>query len=461
MNDHALRVPPHAEGIERGLLGSILLDGERVLGLCAERGLTEDAFYIPAHRKVYRAACWVHKKGYPVDGLSVSDAFRGKGQLEEIGGNLFLDGLIDSTPTEAHAEHYADEILKKWQQRRAIARCRESEAALYDGQDIDVVIPAHLQELINITERKTTATKGEGWARMKKRAYNIKKGGLAGLPTPWKIFNDCVGGAPFGDPTIIAGREGTRKSHLANQWAVYAAVTEKIPGVYFAMEDGLDMTIGRAACCLAGLDSWRIFVRGLFTDEAMHAVDEAAKRIIASPLTIIGDRGYDIDGIAAEIGRGVAKHGWRFAFLDSFKDIYGKGQDQSSLEIYKVNRISDIARRHDMAIITTYHINKVLPEDGGYSEDRDGNQIISYRAITGRGEITKSARMILMLQCNALRNKDDNLTLSNFRLDCQKHTHGPPGKVKLILNPATGQFEEHPDAIAEWNAKRISEALRG
>jgi len=47
------RVPPHSEDAERGVLGSILLEADRVLDICIERQLVAESFYLPTHRTIF------------------------------------------------------------------------------------------------------------------------------------------------------------------------------------------------------------------------------------------------------------------------------------------------------------------------------------------------------------------------------------------------------------------------
>ena len=442
----AERVPPHSVQAEHCVIGSILLDCQRVLDCCQRERITPEAFYIPACRTLYAVMLDVAASGKPVDVVTLQNALTSRNQWEEIGGGSFVDMVIDETPTAAHAEHYIDILKKKWRARDGIQLIREHERILFTNQDApEKDLSELIQKLVDLTAGTTHLSKKEARRLIMQRARQAQLGQTIGLATPWKNFNDRIGGAPFGEPTIVAGREGTRKSYLVNQWAIHASITNGIPGAYFALEDGTQKAMSRSACIIAGLNYWRMFVMGRSTDTDLDRLDKACEQIEKSDLTIIGDRGYNIDGLALEIARGVARYGWRFAFVDAFKDVYGKGREQSEQEIYKVNRLSDIARQHDIALIVVHHVNKSLAEDDGYSVDLSGNQRLSYRDITGRAEITKAARMILMLSCLVKRDPlTDERHLVDYLLDCQKFTDGTPGWIALIPNRDTQAFELDP-----------------
>ena len=107
------RVPPYSEEAERGVLGSILLDASRVADLCVEAQLTGESFYVPAHRVVFETVLGMTGESVAIDVLTVTERLQSAGKLDAIGGAAFLDRLIDSTPTAAHAEYYIDIVRQK------------------------------------------------------------------------------------------------------------------------------------------------------------------------------------------------------------------------------------------------------------------------------------------------------------------------------------------------------------
>jgi replicative DNA helicase len=65
-------------------LGGILLDPEAI-GRVMEV-LTPDAFYIGAHRDIYRAALDLHAKGQPADLMTVTMWLKDHNRLEDMWG---------------------------------------------------------------------------------------------------------------------------------------------------------------------------------------------------------------------------------------------------------------------------------------------------------------------------------------------------------------------------------------
>ena len=98
------RIPPYSEEAERGVLGAILLDADRVLDLALARRITPEAFYLRGHHVLYEGLVGMHQASKHIDLLTASQYLRDTGLLDAVGGVTYLDQLVDSTPTPAHAE---------------------------------------------------------------------------------------------------------------------------------------------------------------------------------------------------------------------------------------------------------------------------------------------------------------------------------------------------------------------
>ncbi|MDE0839259.1 MAG: replicative DNA helicase, partial [Kiritimatiellae bacterium] len=91
MQTLAGRQPPYSEEAERGVLGSLLLDAQRVVDMCVESQLVQESFYVPAHQLVYEASIALTHGASVIDILTVGEQLRTMGKLEVVGGSAFLD----------------------------------------------------------------------------------------------------------------------------------------------------------------------------------------------------------------------------------------------------------------------------------------------------------------------------------------------------------------------------------
>jgi replicative DNA helicase len=109
------RQPPFSEEAERAVLGSALIDSEKVIPLLREQyGTSKQHFYVPAHNYLWEVLDGMFCDGNKVDLLTVGERLKNAGLLEKVGGYVRLEQLIDGTPTSAHVEYYADIVRKNF-----------------------------------------------------------------------------------------------------------------------------------------------------------------------------------------------------------------------------------------------------------------------------------------------------------------------------------------------------------
>lgn len=107
--------PPNSKQAERGLLGSILLDGN-VMTKVADVVAVDD-FWDPQYRRVYDACLEIHREGKAVDALMLQDRLVASGALDGSVSWLLAE-IADADFTAKNAPQYASTIAEKAQLRR-------------------------------------------------------------------------------------------------------------------------------------------------------------------------------------------------------------------------------------------------------------------------------------------------------------------------------------------------------
>ena len=105
------QVPPQDYSAEQATLGSCLIDStafDRV-----SEFLSADSWYWDKHRIIYTAIHALHFENKPIDVMAVGTRLKQQGQLEAVGGNLYLTELLDACPFPSNAEHYARSVKNK------------------------------------------------------------------------------------------------------------------------------------------------------------------------------------------------------------------------------------------------------------------------------------------------------------------------------------------------------------
>lgn len=131
-----LRSMPSSREAERAVLSAILQLPDEIMDL-AKASLTEEAFYVPAHRTMYRALCVMHARNDAIDPLTFHHYCESAKILEEIGGDAAIAETYSFITSAAHFEFYRDIVLSKAALRDTITTCMEAVATIYEEPDIE------------------------------------------------------------------------------------------------------------------------------------------------------------------------------------------------------------------------------------------------------------------------------------------------------------------------------------
>ena len=102
-------VPPQNLEAEEAVLGGILLDPDAI-GRVADV-LQPEAFYLNAHREIFRTALMLHGPGKPTDLTAMTAWLADTGSLEKVGGNGRLIELVERVSSTASIEQVARLVM--------------------------------------------------------------------------------------------------------------------------------------------------------------------------------------------------------------------------------------------------------------------------------------------------------------------------------------------------------------
>ena len=231
------RVPPSALEAEESLIGAMLLSSEAVS--VAYETVTAEDFYRPLHGQIFGAIVALANAGEPVDYVTVQAKLHEHGA---VGVELaLLSSLQMNTPSVANAQHYAEIVRDKAQQRRLIAAAGEivddayvatddvsgliDEAerkinAIGDNRKFDSVSP--LQRLL-LAEADILEERGE------------TRGRFNGLETGYRSLDAVLQGLQPNSMTIVGARPGTGKTAFALGVLVHVGAVVQRPALYFSL----------------------------------------------------------------------------------------------------------------------------------------------------------------------------------------------------------------------------------
>jgi replicative DNA helicase len=287
-------VPPHNLEAERSVLGAVLLDERHLATLLDDERLRPEHFYREQHQTVFAAMLSLYDRRRKIDHLTVAEALREHGKLDEAGGAGAIEELCGWVPASGHAGEYG-RIVRENAQLRALLR------ATYEIQT-QIAQRRHAgDELIEEAERLIFALRagdatprrrllehavGEEIDRLEQAARTDR--GIPGLSTGIPELDGLLGGLQDGRLYVIAARPAIGKSLLALQLARHAASVEATRVLFASLEMSDSETAQRHLAATSGVDperlhlgrvrseDWKRLLRaaGATQGMAMHLLDD-------------------------------------------------------------------------------------------------------------------------------------------------------------------------------------------
>ena len=98
------RLQPQARELEQVVLGALMLEKD-AFSIVSDI-LKPECFYEKANAIVYSAIMDLATKQEPIDMMTVTEQLKKRGELEEIGGALYISKLTEKVASSAHIEFH-------------------------------------------------------------------------------------------------------------------------------------------------------------------------------------------------------------------------------------------------------------------------------------------------------------------------------------------------------------------
>src|SRR5437773_416164 len=146
-------LPPHNTEAEESVLASLLIDPEAIEVVAPL--LSASDFYHPANRDIFAAMMRLFDRRQPTDFVMVCDELERAGQLDAVGGVVYLSRLLTVVPTPVHVEYYGRVVERTAVMRQLIGVAGRIAAIGYeDPADVRQALDRAEQELFRVTQRR-------------------------------------------------------------------------------------------------------------------------------------------------------------------------------------------------------------------------------------------------------------------------------------------------------------------
>ena len=454
------RIPPYSEEAEKGVLGSILLDFDRALNLAVDSQVTPDYFYIPAHRIIYEAMLQMLSAGQAIDVLTLANNLVTQERLDMAGGDGYLDQLIDSTPTAAHAEYYIDIVRQKFLLRAVINCARDAETACYTGeQSADSLLSEVEQAFLNITENQHgTITEWpnavEEVMEYIEKVFQTKRGMGAGVSSGFLNLDRKLSGLRGGEMIVLAARPSMGKTSLAMNIAENVALGRNDPegkphavGI-FSLEMSYSSLVTRMLCCHAEVPGFQL-AQGYVSPEFHGRIVKAASVLRKAPIFMDDTGGLDVMELRARARRMKKKYDIEVIVIDylqllNCREYSHQGRQLETSAIS--SNLKAMAKELNLPVLVLSQLSRA-PEQ----RDKEGRPKLS--DLRDSGAIEQDADVVMMLRrpCKypgTDGSDDERLAI----VDVVKQRNGPTGEIFMNFEDTYTRFRDRErgvDGMAE------------
>lgn len=402
MNDES--EPQQDLQAEQALLGAILLKPDVLddITFLEQRDFVEER-----HQLIYGTMRYLHTNNIVVDRVSVSDPFYTKvvahfdnrKLMDEVGRVSYIVRLVESCPSAANAEYYANIIRSKALGRRVTEKGREISSLKREDFGSDEEYFATVEEMVDELRPKETAAMRsfEESEQDYMKHLNSKAGKML---TGFDMF-DKWAQVWRGWLYIMAGRPSVGKTAKALQLAIGVARQRREVGrlitdckdagtvLIFSQEMGEDELKDRMVSNISGISYNRIINKGGdegFTDNEMTRIKEAYAELKQLPIYIQDKGGVTIEEVRAIARRFRKKYGKIAMIVVDYLQIMHIPQKPGERRDQAIGRVTgtakQIARKLDCCFLLLSQMTREsenseepklshLKESGSIEQDAD------------------------------------------------------------------------------------------
>jgi replicative DNA helicase len=360
------RVPPSAIEVEESLIGAMLLSQEAV-SVAYETVQPED-FYRPLHGQIFSAIIALANAGEPVDYVTVQAKLQERGAVAvEL---AVLSSLQMNTPSAANAQHYAELVREKAQQRRLIAVAGEIVDDAYVATDDVVGLIDEAERKINqIGDERRTDSVSPLQRLLLNEADILEqrgetRGQFNGLETGYKSVDLILQGLQPNSLTIVGARPAMGKTAFGLGIAVHVGAIVQRPALYFSLEMSRQELAERILASTARIDSSKLRT-GDLSDADWNRAHEAFGFLQSAKVFIDDNPALTVMDVRARARRVRQQNGdLGVVIIDYLQLMSSRGRAENrQVEVSEMSRsLKILARELSCPIIALSQLSRKLEE---------------------------------------------------------------------------------------------------
>lgn len=444
-----LRVQPQDLLAEQSVLGSIFITPDKLISV--REYIEPEDFYKYAHKVIFKAMIALNDRNDAIDATTVRAMLDSQGDLQNIGGISYLVELVNSVPTSANAEYYAQIVAEKSMLRHIISRLTETVNQAYDGSNLseDIIASAE-RALVDINERnnstgfrKISDVLKVNYENLEARSHQTSD--VTGLPTGFRDLDKLTTGLHPDQLVILAARPAVGKTAFVLNIAQNVGTKQQKPVAVFSLEMGAESLVDRMLAAEGMVDSHSLRT-GQLTDQDWQNVTMAQGVLAEAPIYIDDTPGIKITEIRAR-SRKLAQEtgGLGLIVIDYLQLITGTRPENRQQEVSDISRqLKILAKELRVPVIALSQLSR------GVEQRQDKRPVLS--DIRESGSIEQDADIVAFLYRDDYYRREgddqeDAIEDNTIEVILEKNRAGARGTVKLLFQKEYNKFS----TIAHFN----------
>jgi replicative DNA helicase len=426
---------------ERALLAALLLNDENVP--FASEIITSNDFYNTSHKLIYQAVLDLCLARQRIDLVTLQDELTKRGQLEQIGGVVYLISLQEDIPAIGFVEQHARIIRQKAVLRELIGSAAHIISNCYDqnDQNIDAVLDEAEKVIFQISNKRSTQSFVQLNIWLKKTFKHLSElkshaKGITGIASGYKKLDLLTSGFQKSDFIVLAARPSMGKTALALTLAAQAAGQGNSVG-FFSLEMSAEQLTLRLLSAESGIAHHHIR-NATITSEEWLELTKVAGQLGDMKLFIDDTAMLDIMDLRAKARKLKAEHNVGMLVVDYLQLINtAKKHENRHQEVSEISRaLKALAKELEVPVIALSQLSRAV------DSRMDKRPILS--DLRESGAIEQDADLIMFLYRESVYNPETENPAA-AELIIGKQRNGPTGTVFLHFAKEQTKFEDIDD----------------
>lgn len=422
------------ENLEIGILSNIFQDND-LMNLCS---LKKEHFYYAKHREIFQIMQELAQQGKEIDVMNV--AFFDESKIEAIGGPMYLNQIVDSTPSTASFEYHQRILIEKSILSNASRLFTSFVESSRTGDITDLYkVKSQLDTILDgIVEQEQGEDTSSLIARRYEELQNTREG-LSGVDTGFEMVNHTTDGWVLGDLIVVGARPSIGKTALTVDMMIKGVKNDvNSYGTYITCEMSEEQIVNRMFASNSNINLFKLRNAKKFLDS--NDWEKLANTI--GELSNVSKRFQIVDCYHVEDIRRVVRktkalnpnkdHVFYIDHLDHVR-IDGRFQSKHHEIGEIVHQLKQLARKENVAIVLLCQLSR------GVESRQDKHPTMA--DLRESGTIEQVADVIILLYRDDYYNKSSKMP-GVMELIIGKNRNGATKTVLLGFDRETSSFND-------------------